>query len=51
MQLNYTLFFLQYKAFRGEASKHFEEGTECSFDVDPPKQDIETTKWFQNCKP
>ncbi|CAN0114622.1 unnamed protein product [Ectocarpus sp. 13 AM-2016] len=39
------------KAFRGDAAKSFEEGSECPFDVKPPQQDIETTRWFQNCKP
>lgn len=39
------------KAFRGDAAKSFEEGSECPFDVKPPQQDMETTRWFQNCKP
>lgn len=39
------------KAFRGDAAKSFEEGSECPFEVKPPQQDIETTRWFQNCKP
>ncbi|CAM9734378.1 unnamed protein product, partial [Laminaria digitata] len=39
------------KMFRGECADNFEENSECPFDVDPPKQDIETTRWFKNCKP
>lgn len=41
----------QYKEFRGDASDGYSGNDECPFDVKPPSQDIETTKWFQNCKP
>eukprot|EP00904_Undaria_pinnatifida_P009226 jgi/Undpi1/5433/HiC_scaffold_2.g00712.m1 len=40
----------KYKMFRGECADKFEECSECPFDVDPPSQDIETTRWFQTCK-
>ncbi|CAM9421254.1 unnamed protein product, partial [Ascophyllum nodosum] len=41
----------KYKTIRGPCAKSFEENCECPFDVDPPEEEMETSKWFQNCKP